>query len=121
MRTMFEQTFPAMSMTLMQVAEGIAIVSGHNYVVSDMVHTLSALHDYVHSVDHEGAPYYIAIREQGVESGDKKHCLERCKGLGYPIVIFKIEEELIDYKMTIRLSTHTDGDWTDMEMEFDAI
>lgn len=121
MRIYSEQTFPAMSIILMQAAEGMAAISGHKYVVSDMVQTLSELNEHIMSEDSE-TPFYIAIREQGVEGGDKKYCLERCKGLGYPVVIFKVEEDSpVDFKMSVRLSTQTYGNRLAMEQEFDSI
>lgn len=121
MRVYSEQTFPAMSIILMQAAEEMAAISGHKFVVSDMVISLSQLHEHILSEDSHN-PFYIAIRTMGVEAGDKKHCLERCKGLGYPVVIFKVEKDNpVDFKMTVRLSTQTDGNWLAMEQEFDSI
>ena len=99
MRTYAEQNFPAMSAILMQVAQGIAAVSGCKYVISDMVHTLHDLSTKLHKMEQ---PYYIGIREQGVEGGTKEYCLDRCQGLGYPMVIAKVDKGTpFDWDLTI--------------------
>ena len=40
-----------------------------------------------------GKPYYLAIRKQGTEGGTKSHVMERCKALGEPVAVLKIEDE----------------------------
>lgn len=121
MKTYNQIHFNEVSCILTQIANGFAAATGHKFIVSDMIYSLADLSD--RNLKGElKEPFYIAVREMGTESGNKAHCLERCKGLGYPLVIAKIENNKVcDYNMTIRLSTHTDGDWTDMEMEFDEI
>ena len=37
--------------------------------------------------------FYIAIRKQGSESGDRRHVRERCKILGAPVYVLKITRE----------------------------
>lgn len=103
---------------LMQAAMGVSAVCGYRYATSDMVYSLNEL---AHKARKE--PYYIAIREQGTESGYKEECIERCKGLGYPIIIAKIENDKVcDYNMTI-MFTHgwMDRDNNYMKQEFDSL
>ena len=103
---------------LMQAAMGVSAVCGYKYTISDLVYSLNEL---AHKARKE--PYYIAIREMGTESGYKDECIERCKGLGYPLIIAKIEmDKVCDYNMTI-MFTHgwMDRDNNYMEQEFNAI
>lgn len=102
---------------LMQAAMGVSAVCGYRYTTSDMVYSLNEL---AHKARKE--PYYIAIREQGTESGSKTECLDRCKGLGYPLVIAKIERADFDFNMTI-MFTHgwMDRDNNYMEQEFNSL
>ena len=121
MKTYNQIHFSQISEILMQAALGVSAVSGYRLTISDMVHSLSDLHDESWAGIKE--PYYIAIREMGTESGNKEHCLDRCKGLGYPLIIAKIEaDKVCDYNMTIML-THNwmSGDTDYMKMEFESL
>lgn len=120
MKTYNHIHFSQISEILMQAALGVSAVCGQRLVTSDMVYSL---YDLRVKMDAENKPYYIAIREQGTESGFKEHCIKRCKVLGYPLVIAKIEKDKVcDYNMTI---TFTHG-WMDrdnnyMEGEFNSL
>ena len=110
--------FSQISEILMQAALGVSAVCGFKYAISDMVYSLNELASKARKV-----PFYIAIREQGTESGCKKECIERCKGLGYPLIIAKIEKDkLCDYNMRI-MFTHgwVDRDYSKMEQEFNSL
>ena len=116
MRTYNQIHFSQISEILMQAALGVSAVCGYKYVTSDMVHSLSEWVGFKET-------YYIAIREQGTESGNKEQCIERCKMLGYPIIIAKIEKDkFCDYNMTI-MFTHgwMNGDNNYMEQEFNSL
>lgn len=121
MRTYNQIHFSQISEVLMQAVLGVSAVCGHKYVTSDMIYSLADLRGRMR--ENKGIPFYIAIREQGTESGFKEHCVDRCKGLGYPLVIAKIEKDkTCDYNMTI---TFTHG-WMDkdndyMEQEFNSL
>ena len=122
MKTYNQIHFSQISEILMQAAMGVSAVCGYKYVTSDMVYSLKDFADKMHS-SQMNEPYYIAIREQGTESGYKEHCLDRCKGLGYPLVIAKIEKDKVcDCNMTI-MFTHgwIDRDNNYMEQEFNSI
>ena len=122
MKTYNQIHFSQISEILMQAALGVSAVCGFKYVTSDMVYSLKDFADKMHS-SQMNEPYYIAIREQGTESGYKEHCIERCKGLGYPLVIAKIEaDKVCDYNMTI-MFTHgwMDRDNNYMEQEFNSL
>ena len=120
MKTYNNIHFNGISEILMQAALGVSVVCGYKYVSSDMVHSLSDLHH--ESLNGLTEPYYIAIREMGTECGYKEHCIDRCKGLGYPIVIAKIERADFDFNMTI-MFTHgwMDRDNNYMEQEFNSL
>ena len=122
MKTYNQIHFSQISEILMQAALGVSAVCGYKYVTSDMVYSLKDFADKMHS-SQMNEPYYIAIREMGTESGYKEHCLDRCKGLGYPLVIAKIEaDKVCDYNMTI-MFTHgwMDRDNNYMEQEFNSL
>ena len=122
MKTYNQIHFSQISEILMQAALGVSAVCGYRYTTSDMVYSLKDFADKMHS-SQMNEPYYIAIREQGTESGNKEHCLDRCKGLGYPLIIAKIEaDKVCDYNMTI-MFTHgwMDRDINYMEQEFNSL
>jgi len=122
MKTYNQIHFSQISEILMQAAMGVSAVCGFRYTTSDMVYSLNDFASKTHSSQMK-EPYYIAIREQGTESGNKEHCLDRCKGLGYPLVIAKIEaDKVCDYNMTI-MFTHgwMDRDNNYMEQEFNSL
>jgi hypothetical protein len=122
MRTYNQIHFSQISEILMQAALGVSAVCGFKYTISDMVYSLNELGGKMH-VWSSDIPFYIAIREQGTECGYKEVCVERCKGLGYPLIIAKIENDKVcDYNMTIML-THgwMDKDNNYMEQEFDSL
>lgn len=120
MKTYNQILFNKICQILTTAAQGVSAVCGYDYVVSDMVYSLNEVSKVIRDTD---VPYYIAIREQGTECGNKAYCIERCKGLGYPIVIAKIEvDKVFAYNMTI-MFTHgwMDRDNNYMEQEFDSL
>ena len=124
MRTYKQIHFSQISEILMQAALGVSAVCGYKCVCSDMIYSLSSLGGERHLWrSGDKRPFYIAIREQGTESGYKEDCIERCKCLGYPLIIAKIEaDKVCDYNMTIML-THNwmSGDTDYMKMEFESL
>ena len=122
MKTYNQIHFSQISEILMQAALGVSAVCGFKYVTSDMVYSLNELSSKMH-IWSSDTPFYIAIREQGTESGYKEECIDRCKGLGYPIIIAKIEKDKVcDYNMTI-MFTHgwMERDNNYMEQEFNSL
>lgn len=120
MKTYNQIHFNKICQILTTAAQGVSAVCGYDYVVSDMVYSLNEVSKVIRDAD---VPYYIAIREQGTECGNKAHCIERCKGLGYPLIIAKIEaDKVCDYNMTI-MFTHgwMDRDNNYMEQEFNSL
>lgn len=122
MITHFKLSFCQITEILMQSALAVSAVCGQRCVSSDMVYSLYTLSIKTH-LEESNEPYYIAIREQGTEGGSKEQCIERCKTLGYPLVIAKIERDKVcGYNMTI---TFTHG-WANkdnnyMKQEFDSL
>lgn len=120
--TFREIDFPKISEIIMQAALGVAAVTGRRLVISDLAHSLPDFYDKVWKNNGLKEPYYFAIREMGTESGALAVCLDRCKTLGYPIVIAKVESEKVcDFKMTITFTSHPDGNYDEMEKEFYAL
>ena len=96
---------------LMNVAQGIAAVSGCSLVVSDLAIDLGTMRLSFAKAGNK-KEYYFAFREMGVESGTKKKVYECCKHLGYPIVIAKVEQKEIcmtDYDLTLCFSESFTG------------
>jgi len=58
------------------------------------------------------APFFFAIRKQGSESGTRQHCRERCKVLGHPVYVLKVErEERADlFTLYVRVYSPTTGE-----------
>ena len=118
MKTYEQIHFGKVANILMQAAQGVTAITGYDFVVSDMVYSLNNIPRCA-----EKRPIYIAIREMGTECGDKEYCIERCKTLGYPLVIAKIEQDKIcDYNLTLML-THNwmSGYNNSMKLEFDSL
>ena len=119
MKTYKQINFGKLASILMQVAQGVAAITGYNFVVSDMVYSLN------NNIPRctKKRPIYIAIREMGTECGDIVDCMERCKTLGYPIVIAKIEpDKVIDWNVTITFTRNwASGDNNSMRQEFDSL
>ena len=105
---------------LINAAQGVSSVTGSKFPVSDMVYSVGELRKVINNAD---VPFYIAIRMQGTECGNKKHCIERCSVLGYPLVIAKIESDKVcDYNMTINFTqAWASADIDRMKVEFDSI
>lgn len=123
MRTYTEQNFAALSTILMPVAQGIAVVSGYKYLNSDMVFSLAELNRFISSGRIDKEPFFIALREAGVECGTKEECIDRCKGLGYPLVIAKVYKgHVFDWDINL-MFTHNwmNGDNNYMEQEFNSL
>ena len=118
MKTYNQISFPKVIEILTQVALGASAVST-NLIISDMSICLS---EFRQSIENKNFTFYFAIREMGAECGNKEHCIARCKSLGYPLVIAKIETEKMDYNMTI-MFTHgwMDRDNNYMEQEFNSL
>lgn len=118
MKTYNQIHFSRISEILIQAALGVSAVCDCKHAISDMVYSLSDLSKEAYQGLKE--PYYIAIREMGTESGFKELCLVRCKGLGYPLVIAKIEaNKVCDYNMTIMFTQNRD--FSKMEQEFNSL
>ena len=120
MKTYNQIHFSQISEILMQAALGVSAVCGFKYVTSDMVYSLNHLNENMHSYKE---PFFITIREQGTESGNKEYCLGRCKALGYPIIIARIDKnKTFDYDMKIMLTHYWfNGDNNHMEREFNSL
>ena len=121
MRTYNQINFSQISEILMQASLGVSAVCGYRVVTSDMIYSLSDLHN--KSLTGLKEPYYIASREMGTESGFKEHCIDRCKSLGYPLIIAKIETDRVCYYNMTIMFTHgwEDRDNNYMEQKFNLL
>jgi hypothetical protein len=109
---------------LTNIANGIAAISGNHQVLSDLAIDFGTMRRHFCNEDND-RDFYLAFRETGVESGTKEKCYDRCKNLGYPLVIVKVTQHLFittDYDVTITLTRHrTSGDYNLMEQEFNIL
>lgn len=120
MKTYYQIQFYQIASILTLAAQGVSSVTGFKNTVSDMIYALHDLSDTMHSWSTR-TPYYIAIRKQGTENGNKETCVDRCKILGYPIVIAKIEADRIcGFNMTIKFACHC-TDINLIEKEFNSL
>lgn len=52
------------------------------------------------------APFWFAVRKQGSESGTRENCKARCKALGSPLYVLKVEREAAGlFSLSVRVST----------------
>ena len=110
-------SFSRLSDILTRAAMGVGAVSNSLYPVSDMVYTLM---DLQMRTQEDDEPYFVAIREQGVEGGFHDYCLDRFRHLGYPVVLAKIcKAEHHEYNVEIKFSHAIWGDLSDLEREFE--
>jgi hypothetical protein len=105
---------------LTQAALGMNAMMINNCIIYDAAITLNSL---ICNAINQNSPCYIAFREHGMEGGNKDECLERCKVLGYPLVIAKLEpDNVFDYDLTFMFTRKwMDGDVNDMQQEFNSL
>ena len=109
---------------LMNVAQGIAAVSGHDIVISDLVIDLTNMRMYFHKNARNEVEYYIALREMGsVSHENREKCFEKAKDCGYPVVIAKIvrHKAVVDdyYDLTLMFTTYRGNFRIEKELEND--
>lgn len=82
------------------VADACALCYGSPLITSDMALDIDRflkvwLNKYNNATDttDPAAPFIFAIRRQGSESGTIEHVAERCKVLGSPVYVIKVERE----------------------------
>ena len=111
-------SFSRLSDILTRAAMGVGAVSNCLCPTSDLVYTLMDLRMRT-PMDDE--PYFVAIRETGTEGGFRDYCLDRCRHLGYPVILAKIEgnEHTNDYNVEIKFCHALWGDLPDLEREFE--
>ena len=99
------QSFAEITRKCNAIADACAVINDCNLIMSDMVYSLVELRK---ALDYPSSrlPFYIAVREQGVESGTKDHVIERCKSLGNPIYVMKVEQDENQNGYTFKVRTH---------------
>ena len=72
------------------IAESVGVAFGSSLPAKDIKSDLNNFHKWQGDADDV---FYIAIRKQGSESGDRRHVRERCKILGAPVYVLRITRE----------------------------
>jgi len=86
-----------------KLADLMADFYGCHLIASDMVLSCQEFAECMKEED-TPAPFYFAIRKQGTESGTRSHCRERCRVLGRPVYVLKVEREAADlFTLTARV------------------
>lgn len=109
---------------LMNVAQGIAAVSGHDVVISDMVTDLTNMWKHFYNNAQKDAEYYFALREMGsVSHENREECFKKAKDCGYPVVIAKVvrHKACVDdyYDLTLMFTTFNGNFRIEKELEND--
>lgn len=98
-----DQRFEDIVLKCNAIAQACSIIYDCNLINSDMVYSLNELRDAIEYPSIK-LPFYLAVRELGVESGSKQHVEERCKILGAPVYVMKVEEaeDRMSYTFKVR-------------------
>ena len=80
------------------IAESVGVCYGSTLPAFDMAISLQQFGEWQTATtpDDEmnpAAPFFFAVRKQGTESGTREHCKERCRILGAPVYVIKVERE----------------------------
>ena len=81
------------------IAEAVGVTFDSSYPAADMVQDLNRFAKWqsiaadADDVIDPRAPFYFAVRRQGSESGTREHAAERCRVLGAPVYVVKVERE----------------------------
>lgn len=81
------------------IAEAVGVAFDSSYPAADMVQDLNRFTKWqsiaadADDVTDPRAPFFFAVRRQGSESGTRKHAAERCRVLGAPVYVVKVERE----------------------------
>ena len=87
-----QQTASQVVERLQNIATGYAAIYGYGIIKKDMITSTDAFDDLIYELGNITLDsYYFAIREMGVESGTRREVEERCKVLGTPVCIIKVE------------------------------
>lgn len=109
---------------LMNVAQGIAAVSGHDVVISDLVIDLTNMRKYFYNNARKDAEYYFTLREIGTISHEnREECFKKAKDCSYPVVIAKVvrHKACVDdyYDLTLMFTTFNGNFRIEKELEND--
>ena len=72
------------------IAESVGVAFGSSLPANDIKLDLNNFYKWQGDA---ADVFYIAIRKQGTESGDRRHVRERCKILGAPVYVLRITRE----------------------------
>ena len=85
----YNQTADRIEEKAQAIAESVAVVFGSSLPVSDMVTSCQEFREWISSGN--PAPFFLAVRKQGTESGSREEVRSRCEALGRPLYIIKVE------------------------------
>lgn len=87
------------------LADSVAVVFGSSLPSYDMVVSIKEFCNWSEwGTEGANEAFFFAIRKQGTESGTRANVVERCKMLGTPLYIIKVERAEIDlFDMTVKV------------------
>lgn len=99
------------------IANAVSVCYGSSFPVTDMATDLDRFGAWCagedeYDVMEAAAPFWFAVRKRGSESGTREHVKERCKHLGAPVYVIKVEREEYTalYTVTVRVSSPATGE-----------
>lgn len=99
------------------IADAVGACFGSSFPASDMVHDLARFDRWQRGestpdIMDASAAFFFAVRKQGSESGRVSYVRERCKHLGAPVYVLKVEREEIAglYTLKVRVSSPATGE-----------
>ena len=99
------------------IAKAVGICYGSNFPACDMEEDLKRFSRWQHGestpvIMDASAAFFFAVRKQGSESGRVSYVRERCKHLGAPVYVLKVEREEIAglYTLKVRVSSPATGE-----------
>lgn len=99
------------------IADAVGVCFGSSFPASDMVHDLARFDRWQRGestpdIMDASAAFFFAVRKQGSESGRVSYVRERCKHLGAPVYVLKVEREEIAglYTLKVRVSSPATGE-----------
>ncbi len=72
-------------------AKACAVMFDCNLIISDMAYAIASLSNWSHFGTK--IPFYIAVRLQGVEDGEKEYVEKRCQHLGKAMILFRLDQD----------------------------
>lgn len=99
------------------IADAVGVCFGSSFPASDMAHDLKRFDRWQRGestpdIMDASAAFFFAVRKQGSESGRVTYVRERCRVLGAPVYVLKVEREEIAglYTLRVRVASPATGE-----------